>query len=403
MAKPRFVEPWAPEFTGTSWYVGKNGSDASATGRGSMDKPFLTIQNAITLASAGDRIYVGRGTYAEALTVNKTLYISAMVPESVLVTSATVAGATVLYNGTQTGGFWDGINITNSNNAGTSIALAVANVGTMSGKYVFTKSRVLAGNGGATTSQAYVITGSAASAIQVEIDSPRVFGGQTIALAHANDSVTFRDVMWSDGPQDWFIITGTAGNVYLKGCVLLGAGTTERINFGAGAACAVVCHLESSHINGLIYSNNLAGTGYIEMRDVGGLYYITCNQVEQMFRYYDGDLLTLQMQNINLSGATARTLFTVPASRMFCPERVATSNKAIAATAAVNYQYNGSAAASMVAATGALALQPGTIVNALVAPPNIAAATNTVQFQVTGAGGAGDRADATVIGRLVNV
>jgi len=364
-----------------------------------MDKPFLTIQNAITLASAGDRIYVGRGTYSEALTINKTLYISAMVPESVLVTSATVAGATVLYNGTQTGGFWDGINITNSNNAGTSIALAIANAGAMSGKYVFTKCRVLAGTGGATTSQAYVITGSAASAIQVEIDSPRTFGGQTIALAHANDVVTFRDVMWSDGPQDWFIVTGTAGNVYLKGCILLGAGGTERFNFGAATACGVVCHLESSHINGLVFLNNAAGTGYIVMRDVGGIYAITNNQRNNIIHYEDGDYITIQMQSLDANAAGLVPMYTVPAGRRFFPERVTTSNKVVATGAAFDYQYNGSGAASIVALVGAGAFALGTTVNTCLA--DIVPAAGVVSITITASTQAGDRVDATVKGRLM--
>jgi len=399
MAKIRFVEPWAPEFTGTSWYVGKNGSDASVSGRGSMDKPFLTIQNAITLASAGDRIYVGRGTYTEALTIDKTLYVSAMVPESVLVTSATVAGATVLYNGTQTGGFWDGLNITNSNNAGTSFALAIANLGGMSGKYVFTKCRVLAGTAGATTAQSYVITGSAASAIQVEIDSPRSIGGNTIALAHANDVVTFRDVMWSDGPQDWFIVTGTAGNVYLKGCVLLGAGGTERFNFGAATACGVVCHIESSHINGLVYLNNAAGTGYVVMRDVGGIYAVTNNQRNNIIHYEDGDYLTIQMQSLDANAAGAVVMYTVPGGRQFFPERVTTTNKVVATGAAFTRAYNGSGAGTIVVAPVAGAFALGTTVETCIA--DVVPAAGTVGITITASTQAGDRVDATVKGRLM--
>jgi len=397
----QFMEPWAPEFVGNSWYVSKNGSDVSASGRGSMDKPYLTIQNAITNASAGDRIYVGHGSYAEVLTINKSLYISAMVPESVTVTSATAAGATVTYNGTQTGGVWDGINVINTDNAAwTSIGINVnAIAGNMSGKYVFTKCKVTAGTGGATLASAYVIAGNNTSPINVEIDSPRLIGGQQLALG-TSDVVLFRDCLWSDGPQDWFGITA-GGQVYLRGCVLLGAGGTERINFGGATATSAILNLESSHINGTVYLNNLAGTGYVVMRDAA-VYAITNNQEDQIVQYYDGDYLTIQMQNIdaNPGAAANHTMYTVPTGRDYFPERVTTSNKVQATGGAFNYQYNGSAPGTIVAAPGGGIFALGTTVNVCLA--DVLPATGTVVFRVVAPSTqGGDYVDATVRGRLV--
>lgn len=396
----QFVEPWAPEFTGTSWYVSKNGSDTSDAGRGSMDKPYLTIQNAINLASAGDRIYVARGVYAEAVTVNKTLYISAIVPGSVTVQIAAALSSAVTYSGTQTAGVWDGINIVNTNNAAwTSIALNFNNIaGTMTGKYIFTKCNILGGvAGGGVLASAVVAAGNNAAAVQVEIDSPRMLGGQQILMG-TGDTITFRDCFWTEGPQDWFGITA-GGTVYIKGCVLLGAGTTERINFGGATALSAILCLESSHINGLLYLNNAAGTGYVICRDVGGLYAITNNQRDNIVQYWDGDYVTIQMQSINANANGNHTLFTVPAGRQFFPERVTTSNKVQATGGAFNYQYNGSGAASIVAAVGAGAFALGTTVNTCLA--DVVPAAGTVVMGVTASGQAGDLVDATVRGRLV--
>lgn len=399
MAKTRFVEPWAPEFTGNSWYVGKNGSDASATGRGSMDKPFLTIQNAITLATAGDRIYVGQGVYAETIVVPKTLYISAITPGSVTVQIAAAVTSTVTYNGTQTGGVWDGINIVNINNAAaTSIALRMDNSGgLLAGKFVFTKCNILAGvAGGAVLASAVSITGNNAAALNIEIDSPRIMGGQLIAGGNA-DNIIFKDCLWPEGPQDWFLVTG-GGHVFIRGSVLLG-GFTERVNFGGAAATTAIVHLESSHLNCLVYLNNLAGTGYVVMRDVGGIYAVTNNQRNNIVHYEDGDYLTIQMQSLDANAAGLVPMYTVPGGRRFFPERVTTSNKVAATGAAFNYQYNGSGLASIVAAVGAGAFALGTTVNTCLA--DIVPIAGVVSITITASTQAGDRVDATVKGRLM--
>ena len=53
----------------TYWYVAPTGSDAN---EGTLASPFLTVQQAINAASAGDTINVAAGTYAEAVSVNKS-------------------------------------------------------------------------------------------------------------------------------------------------------------------------------------------------------------------------------------------------------------------------------------------------------------------------------------------
>lgn len=55
------------------YYVTKTGNDT--TGDGSSGSPYLTITKAVAVASSGDEISVGNGTYAENLTINKGLNI----------------------------------------------------------------------------------------------------------------------------------------------------------------------------------------------------------------------------------------------------------------------------------------------------------------------------------------
>lgn len=55
-------------------YVSKTGNDS--TGNGSVETPYLTIGKAITVATAGDTISVGTGTYAELVTINKSLTLT---------------------------------------------------------------------------------------------------------------------------------------------------------------------------------------------------------------------------------------------------------------------------------------------------------------------------------------
>jgi nitrous oxidase accessory protein NosD len=55
-------------------YVSTTGNDS--TGDGSQETPYLTVAKGITMATAGDTISVGTGTYTETITINKSLTLT---------------------------------------------------------------------------------------------------------------------------------------------------------------------------------------------------------------------------------------------------------------------------------------------------------------------------------------
>jgi hypothetical protein len=64
-------------------YVGKNGSDTA--GDGSANLPYLTISKAITVATAGNTIFIWPGTYTENLTFKVGVNITSPVPYGVYI------------------------------------------------------------------------------------------------------------------------------------------------------------------------------------------------------------------------------------------------------------------------------------------------------------------------------
>ena len=55
---------------GADFYVSKTGVD---TNPGTLASPYLTINKALSSASAGDNIYIGTGAYSESLVITKSL------------------------------------------------------------------------------------------------------------------------------------------------------------------------------------------------------------------------------------------------------------------------------------------------------------------------------------------
>lgn len=75
------------------WVDSVNGNNSTGI-RGRIDRPFLTIQAAITAASAGDTVYVLPGTYAEALTCKDDVSVIGI--DRFRVTVSTAAAGTLV-------------------------------------------------------------------------------------------------------------------------------------------------------------------------------------------------------------------------------------------------------------------------------------------------------------------
>jgi nitrous oxidase accessory protein NosD len=66
------MAPAAAQASAATLYVSPGGNDAAAC---TSAHPCKTIGHAVSVASAGDRIVVRRGTYAESVTISKTLHL----------------------------------------------------------------------------------------------------------------------------------------------------------------------------------------------------------------------------------------------------------------------------------------------------------------------------------------
>jgi nitrous oxidase accessory protein NosD len=64
--------PAAAQASAATLYVSPGGNDAAAC---TSAHPCKTIGHAVSVASAGDRIVVRRGTYAESVTISETLHL----------------------------------------------------------------------------------------------------------------------------------------------------------------------------------------------------------------------------------------------------------------------------------------------------------------------------------------
>lgn len=383
-----------------TYYVSKNGLD---TNNGAVDTPFLTIGAAITAAPSGSTILVGAGVYAEQVAIAKSLYIAAMVPGSTSVSIATNAANAVLITGTVATQrvYWEGIDIINTDNVNTtSVALAIVGGG-VAGQYVFRNLQILAGTVGANAATAVNIAGNGANATIVDIESNNLMGGHLLNTASTGDVFMYRNCNFSLGPAIWMRITGAAaGWVKIINSVMQGLTTTEYIEFGNAAATASVLNTIGSRFNAYLRMNVNAGTGYV-LNQNSAFSYTAYNQANQIIQYQNGDYLTLQMQNIDLNAAAARTIYAVPAGRQYLPEYVTTTNRGANTGAGLVFRYNGTGAGSIVIAVGAAALNQGTRVQTVV-KDRVNGGGGLVQFETTFASGTpGDVGEATVVGRLV--
>jgi len=110
------------------------------------------------------------------------------------------------------------------------------------------------------------------------------------------------------------------------------------------------------------------------------------------------DELSLTYYGIDTNAIAVTTILTVGAGRTFNPHTVRTINRGAVTGGALVYQVDGSGAASIVAAVGPAAANPG-IANETVLQDQVPA-LGTVDFNVTAPDGAGGAVDCEVIGRL---
>lgn len=388
---------------GNTFYVALTGSDTNGND-GSVDRPFRTLQFAVTTAASGDCILMGPGTFAEAVVINKSLYISALVPGATVLDFATAVASSLTVTGTVANQVvvWEGIDIANTNNAATtSVALTINNTGGVAGTYVFKNCRITGGSTTANAATAVSFTGAAGNATRVYIQSPRIVGCHLLTAAHASDVVSYSNCEFVCGPAIWMRITGTsAGNFYIHSSILRGTTGTEYIEYGNAAATTAILTLISSRLNCYLRMNSTAAANLVNIND-SSVTYTTSNQLNQRVIYYNGDYLKIVMMNLDLDpGAPAAvTMYTVPAGRRFNPERAVTTNRGAASGAAFNYRYNGTGAGSVVGAIGVGALAAGSTVNTVL--QDSIAAAGTLQFDVVAASTTdADRGEASVMGRL---
>jgi len=381
-------------YTANSLYVSTGGNTA---GNGTINQPFSTIQAAVTAATAGDHIVVMPGTYTENVVVPTRLYIGAMIPGTATLSNNTAAGSVLTFTGAACdGGFWDGINVVNTNNAAaTSVALRIIGVAGMAGQFFFRNCRLSGGTGVGT---AFRFDGFAANPLTVDVESVRVIGGNILEILNATDLVTFRNTIFVNGPQDWFVLTGNAaGTCQLIGCDLLGTGGTERFNYGGAAATTALATLRDCRINGAMHLNTTSAAGMVFVNGGTWLRNVTYGSANQhMHKHIGGDEWELGLYNVSLNAIAETIIYTNPAGRTFMPSQVFTENRGAASGALLIYRYNGTGAASIVAAVGAAALpigvQPEVVLNDEVA------AAGTVTLDVTAASGAADFANCHVRG-----
>ena len=386
------------------WVVDKSGNDT--TGSGSFDKPFLTIGGAQGSAgfAAGDTILVGPGTYAETLAITGDINIVEMVRGTVTIQNTVVGGAVVTVTpGATNANVRIGASIVNASNASAAdIALQLDNsAATGNGNVHFTGALL---DGGANGTALSVLADPLAVAF-TEFYADHVediVGGLVFDLYNPLDYVHINNAWFSGGATAWMDITGDGGRVILSNCLLPIAANTETINYGNGAACGVGLDIGSSVITGVLDLNNLGGTGIVVLTAGTQIGSITASQNDQIVQKWLGeDEFKVTMYNIDVNpGAPPVThdLYTVGAGRRFAPHTARTINRGAATGAALNYQYNGSGAGSVVGAVGAGALAQG-IANEVVTQDAIGPA-GVLQFEVLAASGNADSVDAEVIGRL---
>ena len=370
-------------------YVTKNGNDT--TGDGSSSNPYLTIAKGITETGVGGRVLIGPGTYTETLPIVSSVSLDEMVKGSVTISNTVAGGAVITVTPTLTDIVLrvscSVINLSAATPA--DIAIHLNNVlGTQSALVIVDGADTLSGGA---LGQAIRVTGD--NAAQTELSQvivenvDHVIGAIAIILEAPTDFVRFNHCIYEGGNTAWIDISGPDGDVIIANCLQSAAAAAETIDYGLGTATGCNLHIGSSVLAGELEMNSNDGTGVVQLSAEAHLGRITALLADQIYRILlGGDKIAIIMLNISLAAGATHTMFTVPANQVFQAYAVRTVNRGGDTAGTLNYQYNGSGAASIVGAVGVAALIDGCTNNAVTAE-NVAA-TGTIQFQSTAVGGA---------------
>jgi len=365
-------------------YVTKNGNDI--TGDGSSSNPYLTVDEGITQTGVDGSVLVGPGVYAETLAIVAGVNILEMVKGTVSISNTVVGGATITITPAAAGlAVRIGCSVFNLSAATPAdMAIHVNNVAGVGAALVHI-------GGGDTISggalgQFLRVTGDNAAQTaltQVFLDDiTHLIGAVASVLEAPADVLRYNNCLYEGGNTAWMDISGPDGDVIISNSLQAAAAAAETIDYGLGTAVGCNLHIGSSVLAGELEMNSLAGAGIVQLSAEAHIGRITALLDDQYYRILlGGDDMELVVLQMDLESAVARTLYTVPAGYVFQAYAVRTINRDVDTAAALNYRVNGTGNGTIVGAIGVAALADGCTVETVLAEN--AAATDTIQFDVT--------------------
>jgi len=399
-------------WTGTRWenfnpspitgvyFVTKTGNDATADG--SVTLPYLTIAAALAVAGAGETILVGPGVYAETLALVTSINIGEMARGSVTIQDAVVGGAVVTITPGAAGFIGrispSIINTSNVNQA--DLAVHVNNVAALAAADVWLDGVIISGGANGT---ALEVDGGVAFRTHVKVWNVEFMTGAIdLDLSNANDLVWFNCVNFVGGNAVWFNVAGVlGGEVRMSNSLLAAAAANEVLNFGEAAACAVNLHIGSSVIAGQLRLDNNAGAGIVVVTagtQIGSINGVQADNIIQ--KWLGEDEFTITMYHVDVNAIAPHVMYNPAGGRIFCPHTVRTFNRGAITGALLDWQIDGSGAASVVAASGGAAHAQG-ILNSVVLQDTVLGGGTTLDFNVTTASGVANFLDVAVTGKLI--
>jgi len=374
---------------------------SNTQGDGSFDKPLRTLLAGYTLATAGQTVVAGPGTYAETLAWIKRVHLDEMIPGTVTIANAVVGGAVFTLGGAAGTSRIKVQAITNTNNATVAdVAIAITNA--TPAALVFEVEVGLLDGGLLGSALTFVGDATNAQPTVLRLNAKAITGSMTITTANAADLCQIAAPAHTATPATWGTVTGGAGTAGLVRFMLRST-AAGILNLGNNTAMGCDVNFEAgAWIGGELYLHNNAGAGIVRFFGDAGADAIFAAIVNQVYHKQSGHWLEVNLLNKDLNAIADTNFYTVPVGQTFLPLEVTSINRLAATGAALIYQYDGTGAASVVAAVGAGALAFGMTNNAVVR--DLMAAAAVLSWNVTTATGVpGDLGDARVRGILQNV